>query len=92
LLRGLLEQAGALLGGGNTVGNDGGSGDGGADGPPKKKRRVQRELAGVAARAVGILKEHGEGEAGEQGTASKPGWVLARIMLRDGFLVPLERR
>ncbi|KAL4816968.1 Las1-like-domain-containing protein [Aspergillus spinulosporus] len=92
LLRGLLEQAGALLGSGNAAGNDGGVGDGGADGPPRKKRRVQRELAGVAARAVGIMKERGEGEAGEQGTASKPGWVLARIMLRDGFLVPLERR
>ncbi|KAL4758114.1 rRNA-processing protein LAS1 [Aspergillus foveolatus] len=91
LLRGLLQQAGALLGSGNAI-NDGESGDGGADGPPKKKRRVQRELAGVAARAVGILKEHREGEAGEQGTASKPGWVLARTMLRDGFLVPSERR
>ena len=91
LLRGLLQQAGAFLGSGNAI-NDGRSGDGGADGPPKKKRKVQRELAGVAARAVGILKEHRGGEAGEQGTASKPGWVLARIMLREGFLVPLEQR
>ncbi|CBF71531.1 predicted protein [Aspergillus nidulans FGSC A4] len=88
---GVLSQAGAFLGSGNAI-NDGRSGDGGADGPPKKKRKVQRELAGVAARAVGILKEHRGGEAGEQGTASKPGWVLARIMLREGFLVPLEQR
>ncbi|KAL5046005.1 Las1-like-domain-containing protein [Aspergillus fruticulosus] len=82
LVREILEQAGALLGNGNG----GGNGDGAADGPPRKKRRVQRELAGVVAKAVGILKEHREGEA------SKPGRLLARIMLRDGFLVPSGRR
>ncbi|KAL4994870.1 Las1-like-domain-containing protein [Aspergillus recurvatus] len=90
LVKGVLVQAGALLGNGN--GNDGGNRDASADGPPRKKRRVQRELAGVAAKAVGILKEHREREVGEQGDAPKPGRVLARIMLRDGFLVPSGRR
>ncbi|KAL6229683.1 Las1-like-domain-containing protein [Aspergillus navahoensis] len=93
LAREVLEQAGALLGNDNGIGNEGGCGNGGADGPPRKKRRIQRELAGIAARAVGILKEHWVGEAGEQEEATcKPGRILARIMLRDGFLVPSGRR
>ncbi|KAL4974693.1 Las1-like-domain-containing protein [Aspergillus desertorum] len=92
LVRAVLEQAQALLGNGNGAGNDGVNGDGGANGPPRKKRRVQRELVGVAARAVEILKGHREGEAGERAEAFKPGRVLARVMLRDGFLAPSGRR
>ncbi|KAL4904763.1 Las1-like-domain-containing protein [Aspergillus multicolor] len=104
VLRGALEEAEALLGE-KSGKEDGGNGDG--DGPPRKKRRVQRELAGVAGRVVGVLKSEGEGESErpeqeqEQEQAqgdveipseNRPAKVLARLMLRDGVLVPSGRR
>ncbi|RDW63066.1 rRNA-processing protein LAS1 [Aspergillus mulundensis] len=92
VLRGLLDQAGGLLGSGKEgAGED-------LEGPPRKKRRVQRQLAGVAGRVVGVLKIEGENESPEQredgggGTPARPDRVLARLMLGDGVLIPAGRR
>lgn len=76
LVREVLGQVGALV----DATTDG-KGVGSGDGLSRKKRRVQMDLASAAARAVGILKESRGAES-----------VLARVMLREGWLVPAGRR
>lgn len=76
LVRGVLGQVGVLV---DATAD--GKGVGSGDGLSRKKRRVQMDLASVAARVVGILKETRGAEN-----------VVAMVMLREGWLVPAERR
>ncbi|KAL4920484.1 Las1-like-domain-containing protein [Aspergillus aurantiobrunneus] len=59
-----------------------GDGNGNGAEPSRKKRRTQQGLAGVAAQVVDVLK----------GSGTEAARVLARVMLREGVLVPSSRR
>lgn len=76
LVRGVLGQVVALV---DATAD--GKGVGSGDGLSRKKRRVQMDVASVAARVVGILKESRGAES-----------ALVRVMLREGWLVPAGRR
>lgn len=76
LVRGVLGQVVALV---DATAD--GKGVGSGDGLSRKKRRVQMDVASVAARVVGILKESRGAES-----------ALVRVMLREGWFVPAGRR
>ncbi|KAL4930865.1 rRNA-processing protein LAS1 [Aspergillus undulatus] len=77
VVRDVIEQARALI----EPGPKDTSGSGSGTEPPRKRRRVQQEVASVAARAISVSR----------GSKDATG-LIAREMLAEGVLVPAGRR